>query len=143
MRIPQNRPASELRKTSKSRRSQKNGTAFTLDQAEGQPGINSLVATAPHASIGDISALLAVQGATDGAARRGAISKGHDTLNALDDLKVDVLAGRVSRYKLVRLKSMIDQQQEEAVDPGLKNVLAHIELRARVELAKLEQRGKV
>ena len=89
--------------------------------------------------IGDISALLAVQGDDQERQRSVAVSRGHDTLDALDSLKIDVLSGQVSRQKLVHLAALVDKERLNFVDPALMNVLDHIELRARVELAKFEQ----
>jgi len=91
-------------------------------------------------SISSIGMLLAVQGVDgDGGGRRQAISQGHETLDALDSLKVDVLAGRISSQKIKNLVALAERQRETVSDPQLANLLDHIELRARVELAKLEQ----
>jgi hypothetical protein len=45
--------------------------------------------------------------------------------------------GGVSRATLTRLLSLVNVEREDFVDPGLAAVLDEIELRARVELAKL------
>ena len=57
----------------------------------------------------------------------------------LDALKLDVLSGQVSRHKLGRLALIVANERAQIADPALQNVLDHIELRARVELAKFEQ----
>ena len=90
-------------------------------------------------AIGDISSLLAVQGAQADPRQERAVRQGFDVLDALDALKLDVLSGQVSRQKLTQLASMVAKQREKLADPALMNVLDHIELRARVELAKFEQ----
>jgi hypothetical protein len=48
-----------------------------------------------------------------------------------------LLAGGVSRAVLNRLVALVEVKREDFVDPGLAAVLDEIDLRARVELAKL------
>jgi hypothetical protein len=97
------------------------------------------LATASALPIGDISTLLAVQGADRESQRSAAISRGHKTLDALDDLRLDVLSGQVSRQKLIHLAHLVEKERVGLSDIELMSVLDHIELRARVELAKFEQ----
>lgn len=48
-----------------------------------------------------------------------------------------LLVGHVSKERLQDLLAMVRQRQEQFTDPRLGQVLADIELRAEVELAKL------
>lgn len=92
-----------------------------------------------------IHSLLAVQGVdapddpTTG--RRRAIENASETLDVLDELKLGLLAGELPADKLQRLLSHVSTERSEIDDPALANVLDHIELRARVELAKYGQTG--
>jgi hypothetical protein len=82
--------------------------------------------------------LLAVQEQGDQQERRRKQARrGHDLLDGLDRLKAALLAGRVLPSELERLRATLTQQREATDDPRLDEVLAHIELRAAVELAKL------
>ena len=139
MRITQNRPINGAQKSTKNARSSSSDSVFSVatDTPLPQAAASSQVAAA--LPIGDISALLAVQGDDQERQRSVAVSRGHDTLDALDSLKIDVLSGQVSRQKLVHLAALVDKERLNFVDPALMNVLDHIELRARVELAKFEQ----
>jgi hypothetical protein len=56
-------------------------------------------------------------------------------LDALDEMKVDLLAGRVGEGRLNQLLSLVGQAREGSV-PGLDSLLDDLELRVRVELAK-------
>ena len=49
------------------------------------------------------------------------------------------LAGGIPRVTLNKLAHAVSRRQEGFADPKLQNVLDEIELRAKVELAKLEQ----
>lgn len=58
-------------------------------------------------------------------------------LDLLDDVRDGLLAGHVSRDTLQRLVQLVGAKREDFVDPGLSSVMDEIDLRARVELAKL------
>ena len=139
MRITQNKPISAARRSSKKASSTSSGAVFSVDSHPSLPQTAPSTQVATSLPIGDISALLAVQGDDQQRQRSVAVSRGHDTLDALDSLKIDVLSGQVSRQKLVHLATLVDKQRQNLGDPTLMNVLDHIELRARVELAKFEQ----
>ena len=88
-------------------------------------------------SIGGIETLLALQGVEDlGERRKRAARRGRRALDALDELKVGLLAGRLDTATLGRLETMAAELAQESGDPRLDRVLAEIALRAGVELAK-------
>ncbi len=97
--------------------------------------------TAPAASlrtIGGIDALIALQGQDDPAERRRrAVKRGRTALDALDELKVEVLAGTLGPSTLMRLKSATADLRDASGDDRLDSVLAEIELRVEVEIAKM------
>ncbi len=95
-------------------------------------------ATAGMRSIGGIDALLALQGVEEpGERRRKAVKRGRTALDALDALKLGLLSGTLDAGALARLKSVAAGLAEQTGDPGLDTVLAEIELRVGVELAKI------
>jgi len=110
------------------------GSTFRLPARES-------AATAQGAAVshaGSLDGLLAVQADEDGQERkRRQARRGHDLLDGLDRLKAALLSGRVAPAELDRLKAMLASRRETTDDPRLDEVLAHIELRAAVELAKL------
>jgi hypothetical protein len=116
-----------------SRRAPANGT-FSLRQSE-QP-------TAPAAAValrtlGGIDALIALQGIeVPGERRRRAVRHGRRALDALDELKLGLLAGTLDHGTLLRLKTVAADLQDGSGDDRLDSVLAEIELRVAVELAK-------
>ncbi|WP_332692360.1 flagellar assembly protein FliX [Bosea sp. (in: a-proteobacteria)] len=110
------------------------GTGFRLPGRETAASTQS--STVSHA--GALDGLLLVQAEEDGQERRRRQARrGHDLLDGLDRLKAALLSGRVQIAELERLKAMLSVRRENTDDPRLDEVLAHIELRAAVELAKL------
>ena len=88
-----------------------------------------------HAAAG-IDAILALQ-AVDGplTGRKKALRRGASLLDMLDEIKTDLLIGRVSSDSLDRMTAMLSEMRERSL-PGLDSLLDDIELRVRVELAK-------
>ncbi|HZY50119.1 MAG TPA: flagellar assembly protein FliX, partial [Devosia sp.] len=80
--------------------------------------------------------LLALQAVDDPVlGRKKAIRRGTALLDTLEQIKADLLIGRVSEGRLNQLMVLIGQARDRNL-PGLDGVLDDIELRARVELAK-------
>jgi hypothetical protein len=97
-------------------------------------------ATPTLRAVGGIDALLVLQAVDDPAERRRrAVRSGRNTLDVLDELKVGLLAGAIDPSALRRLKASASGLSDTSGDSGLDGVLAAIELRAEVELAKFER----
>jgi len=97
-------------------------------------------AAAGGASLGQVDSLLALQEVSesltvDGRARK----RGEDLLDELERLRLGLLAGTMPREQLLRLGRLLAEQREQIADPRLAAIVAEIELRAAVELAKLER----
>jgi hypothetical protein len=88
-------------------------------------------------TLGGIDALLALQGIEDPVERRRrAVKHGRRALDALDELKIGLLAGTLDQATMMRLKSVAADLHDGSGDDGLDHVLAEIDLRVAVELAK-------
>jgi hypothetical protein len=88
-------------------------------------------------AVGNIDALMALQGLEDPAERRKrAVTNGRQALDVLDALKLGLLDGNLDPATLARLKSAAGGLKQASGDPGLDEVLSEIELRVEVELAK-------
>lgn len=91
------------------------------------------------AAIAAVTTLIALQEAPDALVGRAkAARRGRDMLDLLDELRAGLLAEGVSRATLLRLAGLADAEREDFADPQLTVVLDEIDLRVRVELAKLD-----
>lgn len=94
------------------------------------------------AAVSSVDVIVTLQGVEDPAERRRrAIRNASDTLDVLDELKLALLGGELPATKLARLKSLLREEDETSAEPELEELLRGIDLRARVELAKLAKRG--
>ena len=88
-------------------------------------------------TLGGIDALIALQGIEDPVERRRrAVKHGSRALDALDELKLGLLAGTLDQTAMLRLKSVAADLHDASGDDRLDQVLAEINLRVAVELAK-------
>ncbi|HVY13243.1 MAG TPA: flagellar assembly protein FliX [Alphaproteobacteria bacterium] len=94
-------------------------------------GVSSLGA------VGGISAILGVQEVGDATERAARGKKrGSMLLEQLDELRVALITGSLSKEQLIRLSRMVQSERAGVDDPHLAAILDEIDLRARVELAK-------
>jgi hypothetical protein len=97
-------------------------------QTSGATGISALA---------NLDALMALQEVDDPVERKKrAVKRGHNILDSLGQLKASMLAGKVSSADLTRIVEHL-RTRAPSPDPQLDDILAQIELRAEVELAKL------
>lgn len=110
------------------------GTSFA-GQVAGDDAVKGL---APAPSIAPTNSLLSVQEVEDPLEqRRRAIQRGEDLLDQLDELRHGLLIGEFPAEKLDRILLMVRNHRDRVTDPGLREILQEIELRAAVELAKM------
>lgn len=74
--------------------------------------------------------------------RRKVVKSGQDVLGILDGMKLDLLSGELSPDRMQQLATSIEACNDDVGDSRLKEIIEEIKLRARVELAKLQQRDK-
>jgi hypothetical protein len=115
-------------------------TAGTFAVSEGDSSQAAVGASALR-TVGGIDALIALQGIEDPTERRRhALKRGRHALDALDELKIGLLGGILSPATLTKLKAAAGYLKDASGDAGLDTVLAEIELRVEVEIAKLMPR---
>jgi hypothetical protein len=94
------------------------------------------------ASISALDALLTLQGAdssTSEEAAKKARKRAGDLLDHLEKIKMGLLIGELKGAVLHQLSQTIATHREQVMDPKLAEILDEIDLRAQVELAKLDQ----
>lgn len=108
---------------------------FVLPDASPAP---QSTASSAVRTIPGIEALLALQGVEDSTERRRrAVARGRSALDILENIKLSLLAGDLDPGLVGRLRDVAAGLAEPTGTPGLDAVLAEIELRVEVEIAKL------
>jgi Class II flagellar assembly regulator len=104
--------------------------------ASGASGVTAAGGVARVNSLDALMALQEVGGPLE--RRRRAVGRASTILDALDDLKLELLEGGLSAAAIEALTRSVREQRGLTDDPRLEGVLDEIETRAAVELAKLE-----
>lgn len=114
-------------------------SAFSVSSAsEARP--QAVAAPGPLTALDSI---LTLQGMDDSMSGRSkGLAHGEHLLDMLDQVRDGLLAGGIPRSTLNRLAVAVGRRHENFADPKLQGVLDEIELRAHVELAKLEMMDK-
>jgi len=132
--------AQSLRNTQKKRKaSESTGFSSVLSSVEDDDKVAEKPAIYEAASAGSIHSLLSLQEISDeDMATRKSVKQAFLTLDALDELRIDLLSGNLSVSTIRQIQSMVNMQRLSHVDPQLDAILDDIELRAAVEIAKFE-----
>ena len=111
-------------------------TSFSPLSDEGSAPAPTIMETSPIASVDALIALQAeapIETVTQKATKRA-----NSLLGILDTIRMGLLEGGIPQSSLKRLLFALGEQREETGDPALDAILEQVEIRAQVELAKLE-----
>jgi hypothetical protein len=116
--------------------------AEALARAEGAAAAGGVEAANPIAALSSTTGLLGIQEVSeDEHHRRRAVKKGRLTLDALAKLRDALLIGTLPLATIRQLEQIVAEERGTTSDPVLNGILDEIELRAAVEIAKLEVAG--
>jgi hypothetical protein len=115
--------------------------ASTLRGATSPPAPTATAAARSVLSVGSILSVQETPDATAEAAKNKLRKFGRDVLDHLDDLRLGILEGAVSKERLTALARNLREKRELSDDPRLNAVIGEIELRAEVEIAKLTRKA--
>ncbi len=113
------------------------GKSFLSDEPVEARAATGLTGTGQIAAVDTIIALQGI-GDWDEQNARGA-RHGEQLLFLLDEVRDGLLTGGIPRMTLTRLAAATAKRRDSFTDTKLQSILDEIDLRARVELAKLEQ----
>ena len=89
--------------------------------------------------ISSVDAVVALQEITgDNTDERGAKNRANLILDKLEDIRMGLLMGQISKSNLEELSKILIVARENSIDANLQEIIEDIELRAKIELAKLE-----
>jgi len=125
------RTAQSVKRTTKAGSTGGSSFAKALDETSDADAANGISGT------GSVSGVLGVQEVDDALAHasRGKM-RAQDILDRLEDLRIEILTGAISKEKLTQLSRMVSIRRAQVTDPRLAEILDEIDLRAQVELAK-------
>ena len=116
------------------------GEGFRIVTPEAAPETSQASSVSATRGVMGVEALLALQDVGGPLERRRrAVRRAGRILDVLDEIKVALLEGALSSADLDRLRRAVRDERERTEDPTLEAVLDEIELRAAVEVAKLER----
>lgn len=131
------RPTKTTLKTGKARAA---GASAFKDALEDAAAATVAPTSAPVTGVEAVDALLAIQevdpvGEDDRRSR--ARRRGERLLDQLDEIRLGLLSGGVGAGRLDEIAALVAEKRGSGDDPALDQVLDEIELRVKVELAKL------
>jgi hypothetical protein len=119
------------------------GDGFHVIAPETAGTASQVASTAATSGVMGVEALLALQDVGGPLERkRRAVRRADRILDVLQELKVGLLEGELSGADLDRLRRAVRDERASTDDPALEAVLDEIELRAAVEVAKLERANR-
>ena len=96
-------------------------------------------AVASSSRISSVDAVVALQEITgDNPDERGARNRANLILDKLEDIRMGLLMGQIPKSNLEELSKILIVARENSIDANLLEIIEDIELRAKIELAKLE-----
>jgi len=127
---------SESKKTKKASGSSDGAFASAVENAGQSESAGGGAASAPVAAV---DSLLELQAEDDDAQSRSkGLQRAGEMLDLLEEVRRGLLIGAIPKAKLEQLSALARSEREGFTDPRLGELLDEIELRAEVELAKLE-----
>lgn len=127
--------------TQRTRRTSGTGASSFSSYLSESEETSELSEVAAPSAPSSLSGVLALQEISDEEMhRQKAFKQAHLTLDVLEELRNSLLMGEVPLHLLNRLAGRIAEQKKTISDPRLLDLMKDIELRASVELAKLENR---
>lgn len=97
---------------------------------------SAMSGTAPLTSVNSLLALQELPTATEGQSK--GLKRVESLLDHLEAIRHGLLLGQISKKRLNDIVKALASQREKNLDPELVQLINDIELRAKVELAKLE-----
>lgn len=111
---------------------------FSKHLEEGEGAAPRAAAAGGVATVNPLMALQEVDDSLTG--KRQAQQRAESILDRLEELRMGLLMGSFPREKLADLVRMVQSRRATVNDPRLAEILDDIDLRAQVEIAKLQQR---
>lgn len=132
-----NRPVTYSGKVGRTGKSSGSSGATFADPTAATESSGGIAGSAGVEGILGVDQLLGLQEVDDALGqKRRARQHGTDILDRLDELRLQILEGRLSKHRLMQLAQAVSARRSSVMDPQLIEILDEIDLRAQVEIAK-------
>ncbi len=125
----------------KPRKTEASGDFSSLIDSGDSGNVDSTQASAPAVQLGGLLAINDVPPVTSQGDIQARVRHGRTLLDDLEQLRIEMLDGNIAPETAKQLVETVREEQEETHDAALESILQDIELRAEVEIAKLEKAG--
>lgn len=134
LRIQNNRPLGGVRDTKVKSGPSRSTGSFQVSSDDQTEAASTNVSVGNVANLGALLSLQDVEDATTG--KRRTAKRGFDILDRLDEMRIGLLGGRLSSAQVNQIAHKIKNLGRTG-DKQLDSILEDIDMRARVELAKI------
>ena len=140
MKIDGTRSSNEINKKKDAKKTSSGDGAFKSLLSGGEETAKTS-GSSLSSGIASVDALLAAQTMEDSTqkqSKKRMQQRAEDILDKLSDLKVAMVSGGVTVGHMISIADVVATHREKVNDPQLSSILDEIDLRAHVELAKLQ-----
>lgn len=102
--------------------------------------VNVAAPLSPMQPIAGVDSILALQEVEQRQGQKNAIERSRQMLTLLEEIRIGLLSGHIPENKVHDLSNLAKEERQAFEDKGLNNILDEVNLRAQVELAKMQQR---
>jgi hypothetical protein len=145
MKIDGTKSSSDINKKKDVKKTSSGDGAFKSMMDGGAGAAKSTSGAGLSSGIASVDALLAAQTMEDSTqkqAKKRMQDRAEDILDKLQDLKVAMVTGEITVGHMVSIADVVATHRDKINDPNLSAILDEIDLRAHVELAKLQVASK-
>lgn len=140
MRITSQNRASSVSKKRNVKKTSGSGGDFQPVADEDVGETNVAAPLSPMQPIAAVDSLLALQEVEQKQQKSNAVARSREMLTLLEEIRIGLLSGHIPEHKVHNLTKLADEERQAFDDKGLNNILDEVNLRAQVELAKMQQR---
>ncbi|MEP1443810.1 MAG: flagellar assembly protein FliX [Hyphomicrobiales bacterium] len=134
MRIENSGPLGGARGTKKSAKTGSSSGQFSVSEEEESQATQNVSTTT---NVTNLDALLSLQAVDDPLnSKKKSAERGFDLLDRLDEMRLGMLSGKLSPVQVTRMAQKVKNLGRTG-DEKLDSILSDIDMRARVELAKI------
>jgi len=139
MKIDGTKSSSEVNKKKETKKSSGDGSFKGMVNGGSSGSVSGSGLSAGISSLDILLAAQAVGDSTQGSAKKQAKLRAVSILDRLDQLRLAIMGGNVTIGHMISIADVVAVHRENITDPDLTAILDEIDLRAQVELAKLNK----